>query len=103
MSGFLAPWIVYALVVALHVVLPAHTVAGYVRDPETGKPPSYRINGALVCLVIVSAWMLACSRGWLASPEPPSESSSWSAETAPEGAGCWNPLAIPPSAPRTPS
>ncbi len=36
-TGFFAPWIVYALILALHVVLPARHVTGYVRGTD-GKP-----------------------------------------------------------------
>jgi delta14-sterol reductase len=54
--GFLAPVAVYFLVLLLHVVLPARRVEGYVRDPETGDPLHYRLNGLLVMLVTVAIW-----------------------------------------------
>mgnify|MGYP000570491568 CR=1 FL=1 len=37
MKGLLIPWGVYAIVLALHLVLPAHRVRGYVRGPD-GTP-----------------------------------------------------------------
>jgi delta14-sterol reductase len=60
----LAPIGVYALLLVLHLVLPARHVAGYVTDAE-GKPLQYRLNGLLVLLVTIGAWALTCSRGLL--------------------------------------
>ena len=65
-AGFFAPWIVYAVVTVLHLVVPARTVDGYVIDPSTGKPYRYRLNGLLVYLLTVTLWAAACSRGLLA-------------------------------------
>jgi protein-S-isoprenylcysteine O-methyltransferase Ste14 len=65
-TGFFAPWLIYAWVLGLHLVLPAKHVRGYVRDPETGEPLRYRLNGLPVAAITVAAWSLACSRGWLA-------------------------------------
>ena len=36
-AGFFAPWIVYAVVTVLHLVVPARTVDGYVIDPSTKR------------------------------------------------------------------
>ena len=58
------PAVVYALVFALHLVLPARHVEGYVRDAG-GKPLRYRLNGLLVFLATVGAWALVCRAGWL--------------------------------------
>jgi delta14-sterol reductase len=59
-AGFFAPWLVYALLLALHLSLPAHKVAGYVRDRDnTGEPLRYRLNGPLVLLIAVGLWALA--------------------------------------------
>lgn len=65
LAGFLAPAGVYALVMLLHVIVPARTVDGYAIDPETGKPYRYRLNGLIVYLLTVGLWALACSLGWL--------------------------------------
>lgn len=65
-TGFFAPWIVYAVVTVLHLVVPARAVDGYVIDPSTGKPYRYRLNGLLVYLLTVTLWAAACSRGLLA-------------------------------------
>ncbi|MGM0576015.1 MAG: DUF1295 domain-containing protein [Myxococcota bacterium] len=55
-AGFFAPWIVYGLILLLHLVLPARHVDGYVTDPETGRPLRYRLNGLPVLLVMVGIW-----------------------------------------------
>jgi delta14-sterol reductase len=65
-AGFFAPLGVYAIVMLLHLVLPARTVDGYVTDPAAGKPYRYRLNGFAVFLLTVALWVLACSAGWLA-------------------------------------
>ena len=57
--GFFAPWLIYLLILALHIVLPAHKVTGYVRDPNNGKPLKYRLNGPSVLAVVVVLWVLA--------------------------------------------
>ncbi len=55
--GFLAPFVIYGSILALHTMLPARHVEGYVRDAE-GVALRYRLNGMLVLLVSVSAWGL---------------------------------------------
>jgi protein-S-isoprenylcysteine O-methyltransferase Ste14 len=63
-AGFFAPWIIYGLILALHLLLPARSVAGYVRDARTGKPLSYRLNGLLVLAMAVALWAHAGRSGW---------------------------------------
>ena len=65
MSGFLWPLVVYALCLALHLALPARETAGYVKDPATGAPLRYRLNGLRVLVVVVAIWAGACARGLL--------------------------------------
>jgi protein-S-isoprenylcysteine O-methyltransferase Ste14 len=62
--GFFAPWIVYALVLALAVVVPARAVAGYVRGDD-GRPLRYRLNGVRVFVVVLAAYVAAGHEGWL--------------------------------------
>jgi protein-S-isoprenylcysteine O-methyltransferase Ste14 len=50
--GFLLPWLILAVVLVLHVVLPGRWVDGYVRDAD-GRPLRYRLNGLLVLAVTV--------------------------------------------------
>jgi delta14-sterol reductase len=58
LAGFLAPLWIYAAIFVLHLVVPARVVAGYVRDPETGAPLRYRLNGPAVLFGAVFAWVL---------------------------------------------
>jgi protein-S-isoprenylcysteine O-methyltransferase Ste14 len=62
-AGFFAPWIIYALILGLHLVLPARRVVGYVNDETTGRPLSYRLNGPLVLLVLALLWVLLARTG----------------------------------------
>ncbi len=66
MPGFLWPLAIYALVLALHLVVPARWVDGYVLDPATGQRRRYRLNGLRVAIVVVGLWALACHQGWIA-------------------------------------
>lgn len=59
MMGFFAPWIVHAVVLALHLALPARWVDGYVRGPD-GRPLRYRLNGLLVMATTVVGYALLC-------------------------------------------
>ncbi|MFW6355128.1 MAG: DUF1295 domain-containing protein [Spirochaetota bacterium] len=56
--GFFSSWILYALILGLHLAIPARTVPGYVTDPTTGTPYTYRLNGFFVLLVAVVGWAL---------------------------------------------
>ncbi len=64
-AGFFAPWIVYALILGLHLALPARRVTGYVRDPHTGKLLEYRLNGLPVLAVLVLLWVVVGFTGLL--------------------------------------
>ncbi len=54
--GFLTPWVVFAGIFVLHLLLPARRVTGYVRDEDSGELLSYRLNGLLVLIVCVGLW-----------------------------------------------
>ena len=62
MLGFFAPWIVYAAVLALHLLLPARNVDGYVRGAD-GTPLRYRLNGPLVLGVVLAVYAGAVQLG----------------------------------------
>lgn len=64
MPGFLWPPVVYALVLGLHLIVPARSTAGYVKD-AAGAPLRYRLNGLRVLLVVVTLWAAAAARGLL--------------------------------------
>ena len=63
LPGFFTPWLIYAGMFALHVVLPARRVTGYVRDERGGDRLRYRLNGPLVLAVSVAAWLAAGHSG----------------------------------------
>jgi delta14-sterol reductase len=65
LAGFLAPAGVYGLITLLHLILPARTVDGYVVNPATARPFSYRLNGLAVFAVTIALWALACRLGWM--------------------------------------
>ena len=56
--GFLTPWIVYAIITLLHIILPARKVVGYVSDEITGEKLKYRLNGLLVLITSIMMWFL---------------------------------------------
>ena len=64
-AGFIAPFVIYAYVLALHLVLPAQEVRGYVRD-ASDTPLSYRLNGLPVAFTTLATWAFVCGRGWIA-------------------------------------
>jgi protein-S-isoprenylcysteine O-methyltransferase Ste14 len=62
MVGFFTPWVVYATILALHIVLPARHVAGYVRGSD-GTPLRYRLNGLRVLIVVLALYAAAARFG----------------------------------------
>lgn len=58
--ALLGPLVVYGLVFGLHLALPARWVDGYVRDPATGRPLRYRLNGLRVLLAMLALYAAAC-------------------------------------------
>ena len=65
LAGLFAPALIYAAILALHLLLPARVVDGYVRNAETGEPLRYRLNGLSVLFIAVLAWVLVGWLGWL--------------------------------------
>jgi Delta14-sterol reductase len=62
-AGFFAPWVVYAVILALHLALPARKVDGYVLNSATGEPLRYRLNGPLVLATLVVLWVILSRTG----------------------------------------
>lgn len=60
LAGFAAPFVIYAAVLGLHVLLPARRVSGYATRAD-GSPLRYRLNGLAVAVVAVAAWAVL---GW---------------------------------------
>jgi delta14-sterol reductase len=56
LAGFFAPWLIYALISSLHLVLPARKVVGYARHETTGERLHYRLNGLPVALLVLAIW-----------------------------------------------
>jgi hypothetical protein len=56
--GFFTPWIVYAFITLLHLILPARKVKGYVKHDTTGEVLNYRLNGIFVLIISIFAWFL---------------------------------------------
>ena len=65
MPPFLWPALLTAGIVALHRIVPARTVEGYVTGAD-GKRLHYRLNGLRVFVLVIAAWAGACAAGWLA-------------------------------------
>ena len=63
-SAFAWPVVIAGGVFALHALLPARQVEGYVRDSR-GAPLRYRLNGPLVFAVSVAIWVAVCRAGWI--------------------------------------
>lgn len=61
LAGFLAPFVIYAAILLLHLLVPARHVHGYVCDPETGEVLRYRLNGLRVLVLAVVIWVVV---GW---------------------------------------
>ncbi|MCL2065870.1 MAG: ERG4/ERG24 family protein [Treponema sp.] len=56
--GFFTPWIAYAIMTALHCIIPAKKIKGYVRNDKTGEVLSYRLNGIFVLAASVILWLI---------------------------------------------
>jgi delta14-sterol reductase len=54
--GFFTPWIAYAIITLLHVILPGKWIKGYVKDDKSGETLRYRLNGIFVLAVSVLLW-----------------------------------------------
>ncbi len=54
--GFFTPLAVFAAFFLAQLVLPGRRVPGYVVDPGTGEPRSYRLNGVLVYALALAVW-----------------------------------------------
>ncbi len=54
--GFFTPWIVFAGILVLHLLLPARKVTGYVRSEHGGELLRYRLNGPLVLIAGIAIW-----------------------------------------------
>ena len=56
--GFCTPWIIYAAITLLHIILPARKVKGYIGHEKTGELLHYRLNGILVLPASIILWFV---------------------------------------------
>ena len=54
--AFFTPLFIFAAFIVAQVALTARKVTGYVTNPETGEPRTYRLNGLLVFVIAVIIW-----------------------------------------------
>ena len=59
-SGFLAPFFIYACIFILNSLLPGRWVKGYINKPGTSEKMRYRLNGLLVLAAVIIAWGILC-------------------------------------------
>ena len=52
------PLVIFAILLALHVVIPAWRVNGYIKDEATGGLAKYRLNGIAVLALAILIWGL---------------------------------------------
>jgi protein-S-isoprenylcysteine O-methyltransferase Ste14 len=57
-AGFFAPWLIYALILVLHLLIPARRIVGYVRNVQTKELLRYRLNGLPVMIAVVGVWAI---------------------------------------------
>jgi len=62
-AGLITPALIYGTITALHLGLPAETVDGYVKNPDTGRPLKYRLNGRRVLIVAIIIWLVLGNSG----------------------------------------
>ena len=63
--GFFSPWVIFAAIFCLHLVLPARHVTGYVKKVGSDELLTYRLNGPWVLIVAIAAWLGLCVSGTL--------------------------------------
>ncbi|MCL2782843.1 MAG: ERG4/ERG24 family protein [Propionibacteriaceae bacterium] len=56
--GLITPLVAYAIITALHVVIPTRKTVGYVTDEVTGQTARYRLNGKYVLVASIIIWFL---------------------------------------------
>ena len=54
--AFFTPLIIFAAFFLAQLILPARKVTGYVKNPETGEPRNYRLNGLLIFVIAQILW-----------------------------------------------
>ena len=65
--GFFTPLIIFAAFFLVQLILPGRRVPGYVTNPETGEPRTYKLNGLLVFAIAQILWgfeLTGLDRDW---------------------------------------
>lgn len=57
-SGFIAPVLIFGLILCLNAVLPGKWVIGYIKNPGTDERMKYHLNGIYVFLVAILLWFI---------------------------------------------
>ena len=60
------PFLIYGVILLLHIVIPGRWVTGYVSSEQTGVRLRYRLNGLEVLGASVALWLVVCSTGLVA-------------------------------------
>ncbi len=55
-AGFFTPLAIFAVFFLAQIILPGRRVPGYVVDPQTGEPRTYRLNGLPVFALALIVW-----------------------------------------------
>ncbi|GHT64490.1 7-dehydrocholesterol reductase [Spirochaetia bacterium] len=63
--GFFTPWIAYAVITLLHLVLPGKRIKGYVKNSKTGETLNYRLNGLFVLAASIVVWLVLGLLNWV--------------------------------------
>ena len=56
--GLITPFIAYAVITLLHIIIPVKRIKGYVKNEITGEVMNYRANGKFVLLTSILIWFL---------------------------------------------
>ena len=56
--GFFTPLLIFGVFFVAQLALPGRRVPGYVVNPATGQPRTYRLNGILVFAIALAVWAL---------------------------------------------
>jgi protein-S-isoprenylcysteine O-methyltransferase Ste14 len=56
--GLITPFVAYAVITLLHILIPAKRMKGYVKNEITGEVMNYRTNGKFVLWTSILLWFL---------------------------------------------
>ncbi len=56
--GFFSSWVIFAGIFAIHLIVPARRVTGYVKKTASEERLQYRLNGPFVLVVAIGIWIV---------------------------------------------